>query len=87
MSISVDVLPRPVLMPVEGAPMGLTDGVLRVSRFGLIFRLTSALRRRSRSVLEMGGGRIDTVRARVCNVGAEHFLMSPLSEGSIHNEN
>ena len=68
MSISVDVLPRPVLMPVEGAPMGLTDGVLRVSRFGLIFRLTSALRRRSRSVLEMGG-RIDTVMVRVCNVG------------------
>ena len=35
--------------------MGLTGGVLRVSGLGLIFGLTSALRRRSRSVLEMGG--------------------------------
>jgi hypothetical protein len=35
--------------------MGLADGVLRVSGLGLIFGLTSALRRRSRPVLELGG--------------------------------
>ena len=50
----------------------LTDGVLRVSRFGLIFGLASALKRRSRPVLEIGG-RIDTVIARVYNVGIENF--------------
>jgi len=30
--------------------MGLNDGVLRVSGYGLTFRLTSALKRRSRRV-------------------------------------
>ena len=64
--------------------MGLTDGVLRVSGFGLIFGLASALRRRSRSVLEMPGQDLLRVRLRVCNAGTEHFLMSPLSEGSVY---
>jgi hypothetical protein len=63
--------------------VGLTDGVLRVSGLGLIFRLTSALRRRSRSVLEMGG-RIDRIIAWVCDAGTEHFLMNPLPEGSVY---